>query len=133
MTAARACVMVAGYAIPCATWGTRLDNLDAMTEFAIERLLSAPGGWRGVVREMATRWPDAPPMEMVFALVAAAEAIAGLFGPTGPAREAATQAWRLAALLSLDVHVMGGAGHPNGRAADCVAWWRAHDRYFLDL
>lgn len=133
MTAARACIIVAADAIPCATWGTRLENLDAMTEFAIERLLLGPGGWRGVVREMAARWPDAPPMEMVLALAAAAEAIAGLFGPAGPAREGATQAWRLATLLSLDIYVMGEAGHPNARAEDCVAWWRAHDRYFLDL
>lgn len=104
-----------------------------MTEFCIERLLAASDGWRSVVRDMAERWPDAPPMDMVFALVAAAEAIAGLFGPAGPAREAATQAWRLAALLSLDVYAMDRSGHPKARAADCLEYWRANDRYFLDL
>lgn len=129
----RTCIILGQHAIPCADWGTRLDKLDAMTEFAIERLLSGREGWRSVVRDMAARWPDAPPMELVFALVAAAEAIAGLFGPAGPAREAATHAWRLAALLSLDIYVIGGAGHPNARAADCTEWWQTHDRYFLDL
>lgn len=112
---------------------TRLDNLDAMTEFCIERLLSGADGWRSVVRDMAARWPDAPPMDMVFALVAAAEAIAGLFGPAGPARESATQAWRLAALLALDVYAMQQSGHPGARASDCVDYWRNKDRYFLDL
>jgi len=111
----------------------RMDELDAMTEYAIERLLSGTGGWRGVVRDLVARWPDAPPIEIVFSLVAAAEAIAGLFGPVGPSREAATQAWRLAALLSLDIHAMERLGHPNRRAADCLAYWRAQDRFFLDL
>ena len=110
-----------------------MDNLDDMTEFCIERLLSSVNGWRSVVRDMAARWPDAPPMDMVFALVAAAEAIAGLFGPAGPAREAATQAWRLAALLSLDIYAMERSGHAHARAADCIAYWQERDRYFLDL
>lgn len=110
-----------------------MDKLDEMTEFAIERLLSGSDGWRSVVRDMASRWPDAPPMDIVLALVSAAEAIAGLFGPAGPAREAATQAWRFAALMALDLHVMERRGHPRARAADCLEYWRTHDRYFLDL
>jgi hypothetical protein len=110
-----------------------LDNLDAMTEFCIERLLAGSEGWRGVVRDIAARWPNVPPMEMVLALVSAAEAIAGLFGPAGPAREAATHAWRLAALLALDVYAMERSGHAHARASDCLDYWRSKDRYFLDL
>lgn len=110
-----------------------MDEIDDMTGFAIERLMASSDSWRSVVRDMVARAPDAPPMELVLALVSAAEAIAGLFGPNGPAREAAAQGWRLAALLALDIHAMERMGHPNARAADCLAYWRAHDRFFLDL
>jgi len=104
-----------------------------MTEFALARLMAGGDGWRALVRELASRWPDAPALEIVLVLSAAAEAIGDLFVPTDDARSPAPLAWRLAALVACDVHAMARLGLPHDTAADLLAYWRVHDPYFLEL
>ncbi len=100
--------------------------------FAIEALLSGPEGWRPLVREMVARWPEAPAGELVFALVSAASEIEAMFAAGSPSREASDQAWRLAALLGVDLYAMEAVGLARGRAGDLAAYWRI-DPYFRDL
>jgi hypothetical protein len=39
------------------------------TEFAVGRLLAQGEGWRALVRDLAARWPEADPLDLVMALV----------------------------------------------------------------
>ncbi len=100
--------------------------------FAIERLLARPEGWRPLVREMAHRWPDAPPGALIHALASAAADIEATFGEGSPSREAAVQAWRLAALLGADLYAMEAMGLPRSRAGDLPRYWEV-DPFFRDL
>lgn len=109
----------------------RRSDLDRV-QFALERLLDGPDGWRPLVREMALRWPEAPAGELILALATAATEIEATFGPGSPARDGARHGWRLAGLLGADLYAMEAAGLPHRRAGDLPAWW-AFDPYFRDL
>lgn len=100
--------------------------------FAIERLLDAPNGWRSVVRDMVARWPDAQASELIYVLVAAANEIEAMFSEGSPSRDAADRAWRLAALLGVDLFAMDVVGIPNSKAKDMAGYWKI-DPYFRDL
>lgn len=100
--------------------------------FAIERLLQAGEGWRGLVRDMVGLWPDVPPLELGFALVSAASAIETSFAPGSPAREGAARGYRLAALLSMDVYAMQSLQMRHERAAELQAYWQL-DPFFAEL
>lgn len=101
-------------------------------QFAIERLLDAPDGWRPLVREMVGRWPEAPPGELILALVTAAAEIEAMFGPGSPARDGAAQGWRLAGLLGVDLYAMQAVGMAHATAADLARFWTI-DPWFRDL
>lgn len=103
-----------------------------MVHFAIEKLLAPAEGWRSLVRDLAERWPEAPPTELIFALVSAAHEIERMFAPGSPSRQGAEQGWRMAALLGTDLYAMEVAGLPRARAADLRAYWDI-DPYFRDL
>ena len=110
-----------------------MDRIDQMTEFAVAALLADGDGWRHVARDLAARWPDVPPLEIVFVLSTAAEAIGDLFMPEDSAGAPGRVAWRLAALVASDVYAMQRLGLACATAADMVAYWRDHDPYFLRL
>ncbi|MEI2807620.1 MAG: hypothetical protein V9G18_17330 [Albidovulum sp.] len=101
-------------------------------QFAIERLLDAPDGWRALVRDMVGRWPEAPAGALILAIVTASAEIEAMFGPGSPARDGAERGWRLAGLLGVDLHVMATVGMAHGRAGDLADYWRI-DPYFRDL
>jgi len=107
------------------------SDLDRV-QFAVERLLDAPAGWRPLVREMVARWPEAPAGELILTLVTAATEIEAMFGPGSPAREGAGHGWRLAGLLGADLYAMQAVGMPHRRAGDLPGYW-AIDPYFRDL
>lgn len=100
--------------------------------FAIERLLRSDGAWRSLVREMVSLWPEVPPLELGFALVSAASAIETSFTAASPARDAAAQGYRLAALVSMDVYAMELLQMPRGHARDLLAYWEI-DPFFARL
>ena len=116
-----------------ATGKVMADRIDQMTEFVLATLMANGDGWRRVVRGLATRWPEAPALEMVVALSAAAEALGDLFLPTDSAGSPTPVAWRLAALVACDIHMAQRSGRRCDTAGDLLAYWRAEDRYFLDL
>ena len=108
-------------------------STEALTKRALESLLRSQDGWRRVVRDMVAETPDLPPLELIFVLVNAASTIEDVFAPGSPSRPAADQAMRLAALLGTDLYAMQALGLPMARAADLLAYWRAHDDFFLTL
>lgn len=106
-------------------------NLDKI-HFAIEQLLDAPDGWRGLVRDMVARWPEAAASEMIFTLASAASEIEAMFAKGSPSRDGAEHGWRIAALLGVDLYAMEVIGLPRARARDFAGYWRI-DPYFRDL
>lgn len=109
------------------------NGIDGLTEFALETLLATAEGWRRYAREAADRWPDAPPLGIVFALVNASAQIEAIFSEGSPAREAARHGFRVAGLIAADLYAIETLGLPRARAADLTAYWCAHDDYFLTL
>ncbi|WP_139307548.1 hypothetical protein [Rhodovulum sp. ES.010] len=109
------------------------ETPDSLTEFALETLLSTQDGWRGFARKAVARWPEEPPLALVFALVNASAQIEAIFAEGSPARVAAEHGFRVAGLLAADLYAMQTLGLPNVRAADLIAYWRRHDDYFLRL
>ncbi|MBC58167.1 MAG: hypothetical protein CL814_14730 [Confluentimicrobium sp.] len=107
--------------------------VDQLTRAALEALLKGPDGWRHVVRDLAREAPDASPLALIFALVAAASTIEEFFAPGSPSRPAADHALRLAAILGTDLYAMEALGLPHATAAELTAYWQAHDPYFLTL
>ncbi len=109
----------------------RMDEDDRVT-FAIEKLLDPGEAWRPLVRDLVTRWPDSPPLEIVFALVSASVAIETNFAHGSPARDGAAQGYRLAALLSVDLYAMETLGIPRKHARSFLSYW-AIDPFFSRL
>ncbi|WP_146227873.1 hypothetical protein [Rhodobacter viridis] len=107
-------------------------RIEERVAFAIERLLRADDSWRSLVREMVEQWPEEPPLELGFALVSAASAIETSFTEASPARDAAMQGYRLAALVSMDVYAMQLLGMARERASDLLAYWDI-DPFFAKL
>jgi len=102
-----------------------LDRIDAITRRAIETLLNGPGGWRPLARNLVAAWPDAPPLELVFSIVSASEAIETMFAPGSPALAGAEAGYKVAALLAVDLFAMQSLGLPHHKASDFSGYW--HD------
>ncbi|WP_163535508.1 hypothetical protein [Frigidibacter albus] len=102
-----------------------LDRIDAMTRHAIETLLDGPDGWRPLGRDLVARWPEARALELIFAIVSAAEAIETMFAPGSPALASAAAGYKVAALLGVDLFAMQSLGLPHHAAADFIAYWRS--------
>ncbi len=100
-----------------------IGNEDARVAFAIERLLESGDGWRALLRDMVLRWPSLPIYELSFTLVSAAVAIESNFEGMASGEGAGARAYKLAALLSLDVYAMELLEMPRGRASDLLAYW----------
>ncbi len=107
------------------------EPIDQMIQYAIVALFEGEGGWRTVPRQMVRRWPDVEGLELCFALVAAANAIEENFNMDSPASARATQAYRLAALLSADLYGMAAVGHFGSQAGDLLKYWQEYDPFFL--
>ena len=104
--------------------------VELMTEFALQLLLAGPGMAHGLPRAMVAQWPDQPVLQLTLALSLAASGLETAFADAAD-QLAARDAWRVAALLAVDLHEMQRQGHPHGRAADLLDYWRAHDPFFL--
>ena len=88
-------------------------------------LLDGPNGWRPLARNLVAVWPAAPALELIFAIVSAAEAIETTFAPGSPAIAGAAAGYKVAALLGVDLFAMQSLGLPHHAAADFTAYWRA--------
>ena len=107
------------------------DGGDELIELAVRALLDKPGQARLLVRDLVLGRPDLPALDLIYILAMAAGSLEGTFA--GPDVERASQdAWRMAGLIGTDLSMMRHLGLPHDTAADLLAYWKVHDRFFLD-
>ncbi len=103
---------------------------DEACEFAINYLLSGQGSAKQLAVSLATRAPQRPVLEVVFVLSLAAASLEEIFA-SPELSETAADAWRVAALLGVDLHMMQKRGHPHGDCGALLQYWQSVDGYFL--
>lgn len=103
---------------------------DDLTEVAVHFLLAKQGEVRLLPHALAKAGPDRPALELVFTLSVAAGSIQQVLQGEALSPRAA-EAWRVAALVGADLYMMQLLGLPTHTAADLLAYWQAHDRFFL--
>ena len=108
-------------------------QIDKMVHYAIAALLDGDDGWRAVTRDLVRIWQNVEGLQICFSLVAAADAIDENFNANSPAHAASARAYKLAALVAVDVFGMGRVGGYGTKARDLELYWRKHDGYFLTL
>lgn len=106
---------------------------DTLIRFAVDRLSLQPDGWRSLVRDLAQLWPATPALELSFVLVSAAERLLASDPRPAGVETQARHAYKLAALLALDVYAMQVADRDGPTAADLHRYWTDVDPYFLRL
>lgn len=86
---------------------------------------------RGDARQLAATLvqghPDLPVLEVVLVLSTAASGLESNFS-NPDAQHQAVEAWRIAALLAVDVHLAGG---PGMRSREILGFWQEEDDFFL--
>lgn len=103
---------------------------DEMAEFAISYLLTGGGSARRLVYELAARWPARPALEFALVLSLAANGIEETLTGEESAR-LSRDAWRMAALVGVDLFDAQALGLPHRTGADLIAYWRQYDPFFL--
>ncbi|MDR7126173.1 hypothetical protein [Pseudotabrizicola sp. 4114] len=104
---------------------------DDLIETAVRVLLSDERDTKGLVRHLVTGWPEASALQIIHVLVMAAGAVEHMLAAPA-ATEAAQDAWRMAGLVGVDLRMMEHLALPRDTAGDLLAYWLAHDRFFLD-
>lgn len=105
-------------------------EIDRLCEYAIDFLLSGQGDARRLAARLVMERPDRSPLEVIFILASAAASIEEvLAGPESRALSA--DAWRMATLLGVDLHMMQVQGRPTGHCHEVMHYWQTHDPYFL--
>ena len=98
--------------------------------FAVGELASAdPATLGALVRRLADRFPSEPALSLCFAITSAAARLEDLVQSDG--RVTACHGYRLAALLSADIHAIQSMGQIPATATDLLHFWRRVDPYFL--
>lgn len=103
---------------------------EEMIEAAVRVLLTDEQDLRALVRLLVTRWPDAAALQVIHVLAMAAGSVEHMLAGAAATRSA-QDCWRMAGLLGVDLCMMQRMGLPTGTAADLMAYWRTHDRFFL--
>ena len=105
-------------------------EIDVLCEYAIGFLLSRQGDAKRLAVRLTEAAPERRPMEVIFVLSSAAASIEEVLAGE-EAVALALDAWRVAALMGVDLHMMQVLGHPHGRCADVMHYWRSEDGFFL--
>lgn len=105
-------------------------DIDRLCEYAINFLLNGQGDARRLAANVVMSRPDRSPLEVVFVLSSAAAAIEEVLAGTN-SRALAVDAWRIAGLLGVDLHMMDVHGLPHDHCHQLLHYWQTHDRYFL--
>ena len=107
-----------------------VGTFDDLTEFAVHFLLAKQEEVRLLPHALVKRSPDSAALELIYILSVAAGSIQQVLqGDSVSPR--ATEAWRVAALMGADLHIMQLMGLPSKTAADLLGYWQAQDRFFL--
>ena len=110
-----------------------LKQIDNMIDLAIARVSEGPDGARRAVSELATRWPNATGLQIVFVMVSAGHAIERVFtGENDTPNTETAQALRMASLLSVDLFAMEKRGNFSPTGADLLDYWREADPFFIE-
>lgn len=102
-----------------------------MAEFAISFLLTGRGSAQRLVRELAERWPSRPALEFVLVLSLTANGIEETLQGSEAGR-LALDAWRMAALIGVDLFDAQALGLPHLTGNDLLSYWKGHDPFFLN-
>lgn len=108
--------------------------LDEMIEFARGELTS--GDYerrRAMVRRMAEGWPSEPALALVYAVTSATETIDEMPAKKSDIKASVSFGYRIAALISADVHAVQSMGQIPSFARDLLPFWRRVDPLFLRL
>ena len=105
--------------------------MDDRLEYVIQVLVSGQGDLRRMVRHLAQGWPDEPALDIIHIIALAAGNLDRTLAGANLHR-ATNEAWRMAGLIGVDLAMMRRMGLPHGTGADLVAYWKVHDRFFLD-
>jgi hypothetical protein len=102
-------------------------DFEELCEFALGYLIQGRGDARQLAAVMVKDHPDLPVLEVVVILTTAASGLETNFS-NAEARAQAVDAWRIAAILAVDLHLMGAPG-PDARAL--LGFWQTEDDFFL--
>lgn len=106
-------------------------GLDDRVEYVIQVLVSGQGDLRRMVLYLVEGWPEEPALDIVHVIAMAAGHLESAL--TGESLHRATgEAWRMAVLVGVDLAMMRRLGLPHDTGADLLAYWKVHDRFFLD-
>lgn len=106
-------------------------RLDSRIEYVVQVLVTGQGDLRRMVRHLVEGWPDEPALDIIHVIaVAAGNLDRTLSG--GDLVRATGEAWRMAGLVGVDLAMMRRLGLPHDTGADLLAYWKVHDRFFLD-
>ncbi len=105
-------------------------TIDLLCEFAINFLLTRQGDARRLAATLVMDSPDRAPHEVIFILASAAASIEEVLS-TPEAKALALDAWRHAALLGVDLHMMQLGGNPTAHCHSLLHYWQTVDGYFL--
>ncbi|MCA2010415.1 hypothetical protein LCM17_02875 [Cereibacter sphaeroides] len=108
------------------------EAIDALTETVITRLLVRGDTARAVAMDLAlglsAAQPTLPALALALPFTLAASAIEEMLGAGAPARAAALDAWRIAALIGADALMLKTEGDDS--LAALAAQWKAGDEVF---
>lgn len=111
-----------------------IEQIDALTEAVVKRLLVDGGTARTMAPEVAAwlseRSPDMPALCVALPFTMAAGAIEDMLGAGAQARAAARDAWRVAALIGADALALEGITGRPGTVAGLAGYWRETDDLF---
>ncbi|MCB1405794.1 MAG: hypothetical protein KDK01_05885 [Rhodobacteraceae bacterium] len=110
------------------------EQIDALTEVVVQRLLVEGGTARGLAVEIATRLaaerPDLPALAVALPFSLAAGGIEDMLGGGQQACAAAFDAWRVAALIGGDTLALQAGLARAPTVADLCAHWADNDTVF---
>lgn len=99
-------------------------------EFVVQFMLTGRGDLRRMVRGLAEGWPQEPALDILHCIGMACGHLERSFAGEASVR-AATEGWRMATLVGVDLAMMRRLGLPHDTSADLLAYWKNHDRFFL--
>jgi hypothetical protein len=106
------------------------SEIDRLCEHAINFLLSGQGDARRLAASLVMSRPDRSPLEVIFVLSFSAAAIEEVLA-SPESRAHSVDAWRIAGLLGVDLHMMQISGRSNSSCRDLLHYWQTVDPYFL--
>ena len=101
-----------------------------LIEATVTVLLTHRQDMRSLVCHLVTHWPEASALQIIHVLAMSAGSVERMLA--GPeVAQAAQDAWRMAGLVGVDLRMMEHMALPRDTAADLLAYWLAHDPFFL--